>query len=239
MNLLYVARRDLAAYLHTWPGYLIIAGVLFVDGGIFTAWVMDGARYSHEVLEDFFYVSSGIVMIASVLLTMRTVAEERASGTLVLLRTSPVSDAQVIGGKYLASMGILAMLTLLTIHMPLMIFVHGKVAIAHIATGYLGLLALGSATVAIGIFSSSLFRSQMASAMLTAVVIVTLLTAWVMSNLTDPPFSEVLAYAALFDKHFMPFMEGMLTSTALVYYASITWVFLMLATRALEGRRWE
>ena len=239
MNVFTIARRDLIAYLTTWPGYLVIAAITMVDGAIFVAYVMDGARYSHEVLEDFFYVTSGMVMIAGILLTMRTIAEERTNGSMTLLRTSPVAEWQVVLGKYIASMSILSLLVASTVHMPAMIMVNGKVSGAHLAVGYLGLLGIGSAVVAVGIFCSSLFKSQMAAAIFAGVIVVLLLVLWLFSGLTEPPFTNVLAYMALFDKHFVPFQQGKLQSTAIVYYASLTGVFLMLATRSLEGRRWE
>lgn len=239
-NVLLVARRDLGAFLTSWLAYIIIAAVLFIDGIFFTAWVMgDTARYSSEVLEDFFYFSSGVLMIASILFTMRSVAEERGSGTLVLLLTSPIKTGEIILGKYTAAMTIMTILTGLTLYMPAMIFVNGRVAIGHIFAGYLGLLLLSSATAAIGIFGSSLFRSQLAAAVIAGVLVVTLLTAWLVSAITDPPFAAVLAHAALFDKHFVPFMEGSIPTTAIVYYATVTGVFLLMSTRVLDGRRWE
>jgi ABC-2 type transport system permease protein len=173
------------------------------------------------------------------LLTMRSLAEERQTGTDVLLHTAPVSEAQIVLGKYLAAMGMLAILTLLTVYLPGLIFVNGKVSPSHIAVGYLGLLSLGSATVSIGIFGSSLFRSQLAAAMLSGVMVVSMLLFWMLSELTDPPFAEVLAYGALFDKHFIPFEKGRLVTSGLVYYATISFAFLSLSTRALEGRRWQ
>lgn len=239
-NMFLVAKRDLAAYLNGYPGYVIIAAVLFINGVLFNAVAMGSdARYSHEVLEQFFYFSSGTTMIAAVLLTMRAIAEERSLGTDVLLSTSTASDAQIIGGKYLAAMGMLTLMTLLSLYMPALIFVNGKVAISHIAVGYLGLLAIGSASTAVGIFGSSLFKSQLPAGVLSGVIVVLLLTAWILSEITDAPFTEVTAYAAFFQKHFMPFMEGRLHLSGLVYYGSLTGLFLLLSTRILEGRRWE
>jgi ABC-2 type transport system permease protein len=240
MNAWLIARRDLGAYLHGITGYVIVAAVLFIDGVLFEAVAMgSGAKYSHEVLEQFFYFCSGTTMIASVLLTMRSIAEERQTGTDVLLHSSPISEGQIVLGKYFAAMGMVSLLTLLTIYMPLLIFVNGKVSFAHIGVGYLGLLCLGSAASAIGIFGSSLFRNQLAAAIFSGVVVVAMLLFWLLSELADPPFSDALAYAALFDKHFIPFEKGRLLTTGLVYYGSITWVFLALATRVLEGRRWQ
>ncbi len=240
MNTLLIARRDLAAYLHGVSGYVIIAAVLFIDGLLFNAFALgQGAQYSHEVLENFFYFCSGTTMIASVLLTMRSFAEERASGTLLLLDTSPVNDWQVVMGKYFAAMAMLTVLTLLTLYLPALIFVNGKVSVGHIAVGYLGLLLLGSATTAIGLFASSLFRSQVAAAIVSGVTVALLLLCWLISDITDPPFADVLAYAALYDKHFQPFQTGRLLTSGVVYYISVTFGFLLLSTRVLDGRRWR
>ncbi|MBN2800982.1 MAG: ABC transporter permease subunit [Deltaproteobacteria bacterium] len=235
-----IAQRDISAYLHGITGYIILAAILFLDGVFFNAFALgSGPRYSHEVLEQFFYFSSGTTMIASILISMRAIAEEASTGTDVLLRTSPASEGQVVLGKYLASMAVLALLTLLTLYMPMMILVNGHVSLAHIATGYLGLMLLGSATTAIGVFGSSLFKSQMAAAILSGVMVVTLLLLWLVSQLVDPPFADIFAAAALFDKHFSPFQEGRLLTSGLVYYASLTWGFLTLTTAVLHGRRWQ
>jgi ABC-2 type transport system permease protein len=191
------------------------------------------------VLEQFFYISSGTTMIAAVLLTMRSIAEERQTGTDVLLHTAPISEGQIIFGKYLAAMAVLSLMTVLTVYMPALIFVNGKVSYAHIAVGYLGLLSLGSATISIGIFGSSLFKSQLAAAFVAGVIVVTMLLFWMISEVTEAPFTDVLAYAALFDKHFVPFEKGRLLTSGLVFYGSLSFGFLTLATRVLEGRRWK
>ena len=142
MNILCIARRDFKAYTHGYAAYVIIASVLFLQGLFFNAWVLrpSSARYSHEVLEDFFYLDGGFVIAAAILLTMRALAGERATGTDVLLNTSTMSPGHIVVGKWLAAMGMLGLLTLLTGYMPALIFVNGKVAIAHILVGYLGVL---------------------------------------------------------------------------------------------------
>jgi ABC-2 type transport system permease protein len=124
-------------------------------------------------------------------------------------------------------------------YMPALIFVNGKVSVAHVAVGYLGLLALGSATTAIGLFGSSLFRSQVAAAIFSGVVVGALILCWLLSEITDPPFTDVIAYMALYDKHFTAFEKGRLVTSALVYYGSVTFGFLLLSTRVHEGRRWS
>lgn len=240
MNAVRIAMRDFSAYLHGYAGYAIITAILLIDGLLFNFFAMgEGAKYSHEVLEDFFYLSSGTTMIAGILVAMPTLAEERDNGTDVLLRTSAVSDAAVVFGKYLGAMGILTVLIALTAYMPGLVMVNGKIALAHVLVGYLGLWLLGSAVVAIGVFASSLFRTQLPAGVIGGVITVTFLLGWLGSKVTDPPFTEVLAYSALFDKHFQPFLEGRLTSSGVVFYLSLTFLFLMLATRVLQSRRHE
>ena len=93
-TILLLARRELSSYLSTAWGFIILAFVLLIDGLLFNALAMgEAARYSADVLEEFFYFSSGTTMIAGVLLTMRLIAEERQTGTMVLLRTAPISEA--------------------------------------------------------------------------------------------------------------------------------------------------
>lgn len=240
MKALLIARRDLAAYLHGYAGWVIIAAVLFVTGLLFqTRGLGAGAQYSHDVLGTFFENSGGLVMIASILFTMRSLAEERQLGTDVLLATSPASDVEIVFGKYLAAMAMMTGLLALTAYMPALIFVNGKVSLGHIAVGYTGLLFLASATVAIGIAASSLFRTQLPAGIVAAVMVVTLLLGWLLSSVTDAPFKEVLAYGAFWDKHFTTFMEGRLHTRDLVFYASVTFLFLLGATKVLEGRRWQ
>lgn len=240
MTPLLIARRDLAAHLHGYAGFAIIAAVLLIDGMLFNFFAMgSGAKYSHEVLEDFFYFSSGTTMIAAVLLSMPSLAEERGSGTDVLLQTSATSDGSVVFGKYLATMGILGLLTALTAYMPALIFVNGKVSVSHVLVGYAGLLLLGSAVASIGIFASSLFKNQLPAGVIGGVITVILLLGWLGSQVTDPPFTDVLAYTALYDQHFQPFQEGRLQLSSVVFYGSLSFLFLTLATRVLQGRRHE
>lgn len=235
-----IARRDLAAYFHSVWGWVIVAAVLFLNGLMFNAFALgDAPKYSHEVLELFFYFSSGTTMIAALFLTMRLIAEERQTGTDVLLEGSPLPDGAIVAGKYLSAMVFLTMLILMSVYMPALIFVNGKVGMPHILSGYLGLICLGSAAVAIGTFGSSLARSQVVAAVVGGAILVALLICWLLARVTSPPFADVLAYMSLFDKHFRPFMQGRVQTEALVYYAGLTLAFLYATSKVLEWRRWR
>jgi ABC-2 type transport system permease protein len=235
-----VARRELAAYLHGPMGWTIFAVVLFVDGLLFNAFALGGGRrLSAQVLRDFFYFSSGTTMIAAVFLSMRLLAEERQNQTMVLLRTAPLGDWEVVLGKYLSALIALGGLTLCTVYMPLLVMVNGKVSAGHLFVGYLGLLCLGSASVAIGLLGSALAESQVAAAVLGAGMLVSLLVSWLLARVTEEPLKTIFINLGLFNRHFTPFMDGVLHSRDVVYYGAVTYLFLLLSVRVLAARRWS
>lgn len=239
-GVLLVARRDLRAYFDTPWGYAVMAAVLLINGLLFNAFAMGSSpRYSSDVIEDFFYYSSGTAMIAAVVLTMRLFAEERAQGTMVLLDTAPLSDLQVVIGKYSAALTMMALLVGLTVYMPLLVLVNGKVSVGHILSGYLGLLLLSSAVVAIGTWGSAMARTQYVAGVIAGVVTVLLLLTWLLAKVSDPPIKDIISYMSLFDRHYQPFMRGRINTESIVYYLSVTFAFLFLAVRGLEGRRWK
>lgn len=236
-----VLRRELAAYFNSIWGYVIAFFVLVFDGLMFNAFALGASpRPSSTVLEQFFYFSFGTTMTAAVFLTMRLIAKERETGTIVLLDSSPLSDWQIIGGKWLSSVLILTILTALTIYMPALIFVNGKVSFGHIAAGYLGLFLVGAATCAIGTFASTITDSQLVSGVTAGFISLTFVLFWLLAKISPAPFKSILAYLAMFNDHFATtFMRGLITTTDLVYYASVTFVFLMLSVRWIAARRWK
>ncbi len=235
-----LVRRELGAYLNTTWGWSILTFVLLIDGLLFNAFAMGGKqKYSADVLTEFFYFSSGTTMIAGILLTMRLLAEERQTGTIVILQTAPISESQVVLGKFLGAWSFLTLITALTAFMPALIFVHGKLSIGQILAGYLGLLLLGAATVAIGTFGSALARNQLLAAVLGGGMLVIMLLGWMLGQVTEPPVSEIFSYVALWDRHFQPFQEGRINTEGIVFYLSTTLGFLLLATRTLQMRRWR
>lgn len=240
-GLLLVVRRELAAYFNSIWGYVVIAAILMIDGLLFNAFSLgSGAKYSADVLRQFFYFSFGTTVAAGILLTMRLIAEERQTGTIVLLDSSPLSDWEIIGGKWLSAVAFLSVLTLLTVYMPALIFVNGKVSIGHIAAGYLGLLLVGGATAAIGTFASTITRSQLVAGVLATIMTVFFLIAWLLAKIATAPFDSILSYMAMFNDHFSrTFMQGRIVTDDLVFYASVIFAFLMLSVRWLAARRWQ
>jgi ABC-2 type transport system permease protein len=237
--ILLIARRELHGYLRTMTGWIVAATVLLIDGLLFNAFALEGARRSADVLNRFFYFASGPTMVAAIFLAMRLLAEERQTGTLALLYASPVRDRDIVLGKFLAALVFLAGLTLLTLYMPLLILVHGRVSPGHLVAGYGGLILLGSASLALGMLGSALARNQVVAAIVGGALLVSLLLAWLLARVTEPPFSTLFAGVALHNAHFPPFQAGTIHLKDVAYYLLVTWVGLFAAIRVVEARRWR
>jgi len=235
-----IMRRELAAYLRSMTGYVIAAAVLIVDGLLFNAFALGGTdKLSSEVLGLFFYFSSGTTIIASVFISMRLLAEERQTGTLVLLTSSPVHDWEIVLGKYLSALVFLMLITGATVFMPLLIFVNGKISLGHMAAGYLGLLLLGSATLAIGTFGSALARTQVLAAIFSGCIVVAMIVCWMLAKVTEAPLNDIFTAMALHGRHFPPFQAGAVHLRDIGYYVVVSYVALFAATRVMEARRWR
>jgi len=238
--ILLIAQRELAAHFKSLIGYVVVAALLLLDGLMFHAYALgDGKNLSSEILREFFYYSSGMTGAAGILLSMRLFAEETREGTIVLLYTAPVSDWQIVIGKWLSAFLFVCLFVLLSVYLPLMIVIHGSVHAGHLAAGYLGLILVASATTAIGTFCSSLTSHQLVAGILSAVLFLLLVTMWFTARIASPPLDDVLAYSAFFDKHFQPFTRGAIHTRAIVYYASVTFLALLGARVVLGTRRWR
>jgi ABC-2 type transport system permease protein len=134
---------------------------------------------------------------------------------------------------------VIVLLTALSVYMPLLVLVNGKVSWGHVVVGYSGVLLLGGAVTAIGLFASALARSQVIAAIIGAAMLVVLLTLWLAARAVEPPLNTFLGRLALHHENFRPFMQGVLELRSVVFYLAVTYFFLLAATKTLEARRWR
>jgi ABC-2 type transport system permease protein len=146
---------------------------------------------------------------------------------------------EIVIGKFLAAFVVLVVMTALTAYMPLLVGVNGKVSLGHVLVGYLGLILLGSAATAIGLFASALARSQVVAAIIGAALLGVLILQWMVAKAVDPPLNAFMSGLALHHENFRPFMQGILELKTVVYYVIVTYFFLLAATKVLEARRWR
>lgn len=234
-----IVRRELGTYFGTPSGWIIAALVLMAEGILFnTRAVGSSARYSSDVLSQFIYDASGVAMAAAILVSIRLIAEERKQGTLALLMNSSLTEGEIVLAKYLSALAFLAVLLGLSLYIPALVFVRGKVSIGHIATGYAGLFLLASAVVAIGTFASSIAKSQVVAGAVASAITAVMVLLWTLARIIDGPLGDLVGHMALHDRHFRPFMQGTLSLQHVLFYVSVSALFLVLARNGLEARRW-
>jgi len=237
--------RELRAYFFSPLAYAILTLFLLVNGFIFwviVSFLSDPRARIGAPLELFFgqTVYFWLVLLCIVpVLTMRLLAEERKSGTIEVLMTAPVTETQVVLGKYFA-----ALLFYLCLWLPTLVYVaiiarHADVDPGPVAAGYLGVLGVGALFLAVGVFASSVARNQFVAAVLTFALLVLLFSFGLLANLvTGEVLKRAFAYLDLW-QHMDDFAKGLVDTRRVVYYLSGSAFFLFLATRALAANKWR
>jgi ABC-2 type transport system permease protein len=180
-----------------------------------------------------------IMLLILPLMTMRTYAEEKRSGTIELLLSSPLTGVQIIIGKFLGVMTLFTVMLAVTfIHVGIL-FVYGEPELGPILSGYLGLWLMGGAFISVGLLISSVTSNQMVAGMGTFFV---LLLLWVISWVGDPSSgsttTQVLGYLSILD-HFEDFSKGVIDTKHLAYYVSFITFGLFLTAKSVESERWR
>ncbi len=237
---LLIARRELAAYFSTLSGILILSGHLLLTGLLFNAYAVGAQpKLSQQVLEDYFYFASGMAMVTGVLLAVRLIAEERQLQTLVLLRTAPLTERQIVWGKFLSALAFFSIILAASLYLPALIFVHGKVSLLQIAAGTLGLLLLGAACIAVTLLASAWCGTQTMAGAVGGLLVTLLLVLWLVATVTEEPLRSLLDYLALHNQHFRPFGRGIVNLRDVLYYAGLIAIALEAAVASLGAWRWR
>jgi ABC-2 type transport system permease protein len=251
-NILAIAHKELKGYFATPIGYIVIGMFALMWGWFFYVMLMffnqqslqlgglEGGNVdmNQQLIRPLFMNASVILLFVLPLVTMRTYSEEKRSGTIELLLTSPVTDVQIIVGKFLGAMTLYAaMLAITMIHMGLL-FSYGNPELKVVVTGYLGLLLMGGCFISIGLLISSWTKNQVVSGITTWGVFLML---WVINwpaSFAGPTTQNILNYLSITD-HFDDFTKGILDTKHLVYYFSVMAFGLFLTARSVDTERWR
>lgn len=172
------------------------------------------------------------------LISMRLFAEEKRSGTIELLMTSPIGDWEIILGKWLGAMSMYLCVLLVSAVNVAVLFIWSKPDWRPILTGFLGLVLQGGTVLAIGAFLSSITKNQIIAGASTFTVCLLLwVLSWV-SSYNEAPWAQAIAYCSILT-HFEPFSKGIIDTKDLVYYASAIFLGLFLTARSLDSMRWR
>ena len=193
----------------------------------------------NEMLISPLFLNVSVILLFTLpLITMRTYAEEKRSGTIELLLTSPLTDFEIVLGKFLGGLVLYAaMLAITGIHLGFL-FAFGNPEWRPVATAYLGLLLMGGCFLSLGLFISSLTKNQIIGGMVTFAVF---LFFWVINWIaafTGPTMQSVLNYLSI-TEHLNDFTRGVVDTKHLVYYISFIGFALFLTVRAVDSERWR
>ena len=230
-----IARRELGSYFTSPVAYAVTAVWLLIVGYFFALILY----YSREAtMRYLFHNVTFFLLLMGPALTMRLVAEERKSGTIELLLTSPVRDGEVIAGKFIAALTLWALMLAVTLVYPALLRAFGNPDPGPIATGYLGLLLLGSAILALGVVASTLTSNQIIAALVAFALGLLFWLSEALQDVLSGALGSFFSYLSL-SSHFYDFPKGVVDTKDVIFYLSITVAALFLATRLLETRRYQ
>ena len=236
-NVWTITSRELNSYFVSPIAYVVSAAFLLITGVLFSLIVTSTMDAS---LSGAFGNITFILILVAPVLTMKLLAEEVRMGTLELLLTSPVEDWQVVVGKYLGSLILFAVMLLApTLLYVVFLVAFGQPDFGPLISGYLGVLLLGGAFLAVGVLASSLTQNQVVAGFLG---IVFLLMMWISDSISrivgGGAVGDALTYLSI-TQHYNDFLSGVIATPNIIYPLSVIVVSLFIATQVLQTRRWR
>ncbi len=235
-NVMAVAKRELRAYFDSPVAYIVIVTFLAVAGWMYfsTAFLLGRAD-----LRPFFQPSpfspSMLLVILAPAITMRLIAEETKSGTIELLLTMPMRDSEIILGKFLAALALVAVALGLTLAYPLTIGALGDLDWGPVLAGYLGMLLFSGALLAIGVLCSALTENQIVAFIVAFLISAVLYYIYWLQFFMPPALSPVVEFLSV-SFHLDNIARGVVDTRDLIYYGSLMAGALLLAMQALARR---
>ncbi len=240
-----LARRELAGYFFSPIAYFVGAMFLAASSAILfwgLAWLGIDPIFrpgNPASLRPLFEALAYVMIVAVPLLTMRLLSEELSTGTIETLMTAPVTDAQVVLGKFLGVLVFYVALLVAAGAYVVLIAAFGRPDFGVLAVGCLGLLLLGAAFAAAGLFASSLTRHQLLAALIAVAILSTFaLLPQVVVRYGQGPWPHAAARISAM-AYFKDFSRGVVDSRGVVFFVSATALFLFLSVKTLESRRWR
>lgn len=233
-NILTITRKELVSYFTTPVAYIIIMVFLGITGWYFTNELFLNGVITMRVV---FGVIPFIFVIFIPILTMRSFAEEKKIGTIELLLTRPITDFDIIIGKFLATLALTFFTLLPTVVYVITLSFLGPVDYGTILAAYIGLFLMAGVYISIGIFTSSLTENQIVAAILSFLFIFILYLLNYVLNYLPSTVASVLQYIST-SYHFASIQRGVLDSRDIIYYLSGITIFLFLTRLSLDKRKW-
>mgnify|MGYP001328644741 CR=1 FL=1 len=255
-NILAIAQKELRSYFASPIAYIVIGFFALMYGYFYAVMLQYFVRASMQMNQMGMQgpqsmnvngqmgrplLQNVTVLLLFVLpaISMRTYSEEKRSGTAELLLTSPLTDLQIIMGKYIGALTLYATMLAVTLIHIAVLFIYGNPEWKPLATAYLGLLLLGGAFLSVGLFISTLTKNQVVAYTVTfAVFLMLWVISWVGSVSAGGWLADVSSYLSIID-HFDDFSKGVIDTTHLIYYVSFIAFGLYLTAKSVDTERWS
>ncbi len=252
-NVLAIAHKELRSYFASPIAYILIGLFAVMFGYFFYVFLMmfvreseqmmqfgggGGANVNQMMIRGLFQNTAVIILFVMPMITMRTYSEEKRSGTIELLLTSPVTDLEIIVGKFLGALALYGAMLVVTMFYIAILFRIGNPEWRPIVAGYLGLLLMGGCFLSIGLFLSSVTKNQIVAGFLT---FATFLMLWIISWIGEssgPTTRDVLNYLSI-TEHLDDFSRGIIDTKHIVYYLSFITFGLFLTAKSVDSERWR
>ncbi len=243
MKFAVICRRELYAYFASFVAYVLVAVFLVLSGYFFYSdlifFILFGGFTLPSGLWQFVFIDTRqVTLLVLPLVTMRLFAEEKKLGTMELLWTYPVRDGDIVAGKFLAAVLFYLVMLLPTVIGPAAFYYYHHFDFAPLLAGYLGMLLLGMAFIACGMFVSSLTENQVVSAMVTYGILVLFWFLTWNEEVASEQLVRLLLGLSLFD-HFYNFTRGVIDTRDIAYFVLFIALFLFLTMQSLAVRKWR
>jgi len=244
-NIWTITKREINLYFVSPIAYVVAFAFLLVMGLVFFIIVNfalvggSGAPTPADMMNNFFAMV--LLLAACSVLTMRLFAEEQRTGTMELLLTAPVREWELVVGKWLAALGFMVLVVAATLIYVVLLnhYTQPGIDLGAAFASYVGLVLMIAAMLAVGVFASTLFSNQIAAFFVTLVLLLAFwLVQYPFQDKTDA-VSIVIASLSIYKHYADNFTNGVLTLADITYFVSVVALFLFLATRAVESRRWR
>src|SRR5215470_7513095 len=256
-NILAIVERELRAYFNSPIAYVVLTIFVFLAGIFFRSilaqvlqmGLMSQMRAQQTgpqpmdmpgmISRGFLSTTSVILLFMMPMLTMGLFSEEKKRGTIELLLTAPLTDVQVVLGKFFGAAAFYLIMLISTWIPMAVLYLYGSPASGPILTAYLGLLLYGLAILAIGLFISTLTENQIIAAVLSfGTIMVLWLVDVVAQNAESPTSKGLLSYLSILS-HLDDFMKGVLSTSNVIFYVSLMLTALFLTYRSIDSLRWR
>lgn len=232
-NIMVIARREFKSYFDSPVAYIVLTFFLIITGYFFTSNLFLANQADLRTLW-------GIVPLLFVFfipaLSMKLLAEEKKSGTIELLYTYPIKDSEIVVGKYLAALGLLGVLLACTVFYAFTIGSLGNMDAGQAVAGYVGLILMAAAYLAIGVFASSVTDNQIVAFILALFISFFFFIADKILFFLPGALAGIFEYLAI-EYHFQNIARGVVDTRNVLYFGSVIFFGLLMASHALSRRR--